>query len=57
MLWFVCTLDDTISKIRNNSAYFSDFSNHGISFIGNSVDINGKYKLWDIIKYEYNLTD
>ena len=30
-------------KIGNNSAYFSHFSNHGINFIGNLVDINGKY--------------
>ena len=44
-------------KIGNNSAYFSHFSNHGINFIGNLVDINGRYKSWDTIKYEYNLTD
>ena len=44
-------------KIGNNSAYFSHFSNHGINFIGNLADINGKYKSWDTIKYEYNLTD
>ena len=31
-------------KIGNNSVYFPDFSDHGISFIGNLVDINGKYK-------------
>ena len=37
--------------------YFSHFSNHGINFIGNLVDINGKYKSWDAMKYEYNLND
>ena len=37
--------------------YFSDFSNHVINFIGNLVDINGKYKSWDTIKCEYSLTD
>ena len=25
--------------------------------MGNLVDINGKYKSWDTMKYEYNLTD
>ena len=25
--------------------------------MGDLVDINGKYKSWDTIKYEYNLTD
>ena len=44
-------------KIGNNSAYFSHFSNHGTNLIGNLVDINGRYKSWDTIKYEYNLTD
>ena len=44
-------------KIANNSVYFSHFPNHGINFIGNLVDINGKYKSWDAINYEYNLTD
>ena len=44
-------------NIGNNSVYFSHFSNHGINFIGNLGDINGKYKSWDTIKYEYNLTD
>ena len=44
-------------KIGNNSAYFSHFSNHGINFIGNLVDINGRYKSWDTIKYGYNLTN
>ena len=44
-------------KIGNNSVYFSRFSNHGINFIGNLVDINGKYKSWDTIKYEYNSTN
>ena len=44
-------------KIGNNSVYFSDFSIHGIKFIGNLVDINGKYKSWDTIKNEYSLTD
>ena len=43
-------------KIGNNSVDFSHFSNHGINFSGNSVDINGKYKLWDTVKYEYSLT-
>ena len=31
-------------KIRNNSIYLPDFSNHGINFIGNLVDTNGNYK-------------
>ena len=44
-------------KIGNNGVYFSHFSDHVISFIGNLVDINGKYKSWDTIKYEYNLTN
>ena len=44
-------------KIGNNNVYFSHFSNDGISFIGNLADLNGKYKSWDTIKYEYNLTD
>ena len=44
-------------KIGNNTVYFSHFPNDGISFIGNLVEINGKYKSWDTIKYEYNLTD
>ena len=44
-------------NIGNNSVYFSHFLNHGINFIGNLLDINGKYKSWDTIKYEYNLTD
>ena len=35
----------------NNSVYFSHFLNHGINFTGNLVDINGKYKSWDVIKY------
>ena len=42
--WF-----DKLIKTGNNSVYFSDFSNHDISFIGNLVDINGKYKFRDII--------
>ena len=44
-------------KTGNNSVYFSHFSNYGINFIGNLVDINGKNKSWDAIKFEYNLTD
>ena len=36
---------------------FLIFSNRGISFIGNSVDIYGRYKWCDTIKYEYNLTN
>ena len=44
-------------KIGNNSVYFSDFLNHVFSFIGNLVDINGKYKSWDTIKYEDHLID
>ena len=44
-------------KIENNRVYFSHFSNHGINFIGSLVDINGKYKSWDALMYEYNLTD
>ena len=44
-------------KIENNSVYFSDFSNHGINFIGNLENTNGKYKSWDAVKYEYNLTN
>ena len=44
-------------KTGNNSVYFFNFSNHGINFISNLVDINGKYKSWDTMKYEYNLTD
>ena len=39
-------------KIGSNSAYFSNFSNHGINFISNLVDINGRYKSWNTIKYE-----
>ena len=35
----------------------SDFSNHDINFMGNLVDITGKYKSLDTMKYEYNLTD
>ena len=46
-----------ISKLENNSVYFSHFSNHGINFISNLVDINGKYESWDAIKYEYSLTN
>ena len=50
MLRSFCTIDHTISismfnkhiKIRSNTVYFSHFSNHGISFIGNLVDIKGK---------------
>ena len=41
-------------KIGNNSVYFSHFSNPGISFIDNLVNINGMYKSWDTIKHEYN---
>ena len=44
-------------KIGNNSVYISHFSNHSINFIGNLAEINGRYKSWDTIKYEYNLTD
>ena len=44
-------------KIGNKRVYFSDYSNHGINFIGNLVDINGKYKSWDTLKYECNLTE
>ena len=44
-------------KIRNSSAHFSNFSNHVTSFIGNLVDINGEYKSWNTIKYEYSFTD
>ena len=44
-------------KIGNNSVYISHFSNHSINFIGNLADINGRYKSWDTIKYEYNLTN
>ena len=44
-------------KIGNNSVYFSHFSVYGINFIGNLVDINGKYKLCYAREYEYNLTD
>ena len=44
-------------KIGNNSVFFSHFSNHGINFISNFVDINGKYKSRDAIKYECNLID
>ena len=44
-------------KTGNNSVYFFNYSNHGINFISNLVDINGKYKSWDTMKYEYNLTD
>ena len=44
-------------KIVKNSLNFSHFSNHGFNFIGNLPDINGKYKSWDAIKYEYNSTD
>ena len=35
----------------------SHFSNHDINFMGNLVDITGKYKSWDTMKYEYNLID
>ena len=51
-LWF-----NKYIKIRNNSVYFSHFSKHDNNFIGNLVDINGKHKSWDSIKYECNLTD
>ena len=44
-------------KIGNKRVYFSDYLNHGINFIGNLVDINGKYKSWDTLKYECNLTE
>ena len=40
------------TKIGNNGVYFSDFSNHGICFIGNLVVTS-----WRTIKFEYNLTD
>ena len=50
-LWFNKNI-----KIGNNNAYFSHFSNHSVNFIGNLLDINGKYISWDAIKYEY-LTD
>ena len=38
------------------SQYFAHFSNHGINFIDSLVDISRKYKSWDTIKYEYNLS-
>ena len=47
MLRSVCT--DQNIKIGITRVYFSRISNHGINFIGNLVDINGKYKVWDTI--------
>ena len=43
--------------LRNKNVYSSDFSNHAINSIGKLVEINGKYKPWDTVKYEYNLND
>ena len=45
-----------VSKLKMK-VYFPDFSNHSFNFIGNLVDISCKYKSWDTIKCEYNLTD
>ena len=36
---------------------FPGFSGHGVSYIGNIFNINGKSKSWDTIKYEYNFTN
>lgn len=44
-------------KIANKSGCFSDISGHGISYIGNFFDINGKSIWWDTIKYEYNFAN
>ena len=41
-------------KIENNSVYFSHFSNHGINFIRNLVDTNGKYNLWYAMKKNFD---
>ena len=43
-LWFNKPIN-----IGNKSLYFSDFLNHGVSFIDNLVDIKGKYKSWDVL--------
>ena len=44
-------------EIGDKSSYLSDFSGHGINFIDNLFDTNGKYKSWDTIMDEHNLTN
>ena len=43
--------------LRNKNVYSSDFSNHAINSNGNLVEINGRYKSWGTVKYEYSLND
>ena len=49
-LWFNSNIE-----IDNKNIIISDFANKNINFIGQIFPENGKTKLWDYIKSEYNL--